>query len=139
MTSDSGEWYNFTMNFHAIQNTVYWLGYYSDNYTRYFFDSDSGVLSVTSQPKDELSSSLPDSWAFEGESTMSLYALYTFAEPQPTSTIPPDSSGIHASSPELASTENFRYTIVVLAIIGAESAVAVAHQIFKKKKSNLYH
>ena len=131
----SGEWYNFTMDFSAYQNTVYWLGYYSDNYTRYFFDYNDGFLSVTSQPKDELTSLLPDTWAYEGKSIMSICALYTFAEPQPTPTLPPDSSDIQSSSGELASGGSFGYTIIVLAIIGGESTVALAYQIHKKKKN----
>jgi len=36
MTSESGEWCDFTMNFPASQNATYWLGYYSDNFTQYF-------------------------------------------------------------------------------------------------------
>lgn len=64
---------------------------------------------------------------------MSLYATYTFAEPLPTSPLP-ISSSIHLDSPEPAYGGGFQDTVLCLAVIGAESAVAVAYQMYKRKK-----
>jgi hypothetical protein len=132
VTSASGEWYNFTMNYPASQNTVYWLGYYSDNFNQYVFDADSGHLSVTSQPKNENSSWLPVGWSYMGNSIMSLYALYTFADPQPSPTPTHTNSAI---SDITESSQSFQDTFFVLLIIGAESVIVVTDQTRKKKNT----
>jgi len=126
VTSLTGEWYNFTMNFHATQNTVYWLGYSSDGYTRYYFDTGGESVSVSSQPKNESSSLLPTVWSYEGKSAMSLYALYLWAPPQPTPT-----SYLPGSAP--AQTQSFQDVIPLLLIILAESGIMVAYRIHKKR------
>jgi hypothetical protein len=92
VTSVSGEWYSFTMNYPASPNTVYWLGYYSDNFTHYFFDANNNYISLTSQPEPGNSTWIPVGWYYKGKSIMSLYALYTNADPPtptPTPTLTP--------------------------------------------------
>lgn len=128
VTSVSGEWYNFSMNYPASQNTVYWLGYYSDNSTRYFFDADSDHLSVTSQPKDENSNWPPVGWYYGSNSIMSLYALYTVADPQPSPT------HTYSSISDNIETSGVQDTLFVLLIIGAETAILVTDQ--NRKKEN---
>jgi hypothetical protein len=132
VTSVSGEWYNFTMNYPASQNTVYWLGYYSDNFTQYFFDADSDHLSVTSQPKVENSSLSPVGWYYGRNSIMSLYALYTVAGPQPSPTPTHTSSAIS----DIYETSSFQDTVFVLLIIGAESTIVVTDKNRKKKNTS---
>ncbi|MCJ7713167.1 hypothetical protein MUO66_01735 [Candidatus Bathyarchaeota archaeon] len=132
VVSVSGEWYNFTMNYPASQNTVYWLGYYSDNFTQYFFDADSDHISVTSQPKDENSSWLPVSWSYKGKSIMSLYALYTVADPQPS----PTSTDTGSSILNISDTsQSFQDTVFVLLIIGGETAIMVTDKNREKKNT----
>jgi hypothetical protein len=123
VTSLSGKWYTFPINFAAAQNTVYWLGYYSDNFTRYFFDENSESISITSEPMNE-SSSHPNIWQYEGGSTMSLHALYTYKPPQqPPST--PDSESPQQNA--------FQDMLPLMVLIISESVIAGAYQIFKKK------
>lgn len=129
VTSMSGEWYNFTMNYPVSQNTVYWLGYYSDNSIQYFFDANSDHLSVTSQPKDDNSQWLPVGWSYQGKSIMSLYALYIVAAPQPSPTSANTDSGI----PEPV--QSFQDAFFVLLIIGAESVIVVTERNRKKKST----
>jgi len=81
--SITGQWYSFPINYHAHQNATYWIGYYSEGYTRYFFNQNTTQLTVTSQPKEDGSQWLPVSWHYRGNSTMSLYAHYTTADPEP--------------------------------------------------------
>jgi hypothetical protein len=129
VTSTTGEWYNFQMNYSASQNTVYWLGYYSDNYTQYFFDPSNNSISITSQPKDENSSWLPVGWSYQGKSIMSLNALYTSTNPQPSSTSGrPDSTASESSL-------SFQDIIFVLLIIGAESAIVLTLRTREKKNT----
>jgi hypothetical protein len=128
VTSASGQWYNFTMNCPTSKNTAYWLGYYSDNVTHYFFDASNSSISVTSQPKDENSNWLPVGWSYRGKSIMSLYALYALTnETQPSSTQAHFDSTIHES------TSSSWDILFVLLVIGAESTVVVTHQIREKK------
>jgi hypothetical protein len=165
VTSNSGQWYNFTMNYPASQNTVYWFGYYSENSTQYFFDTDINHLSVTSQSKDANSTWLPVSWSYIGKSMMSLYAVYNVADPQlsPTSTPTPSlnptsipdstSTPMPTLNPSLTSTPtptatpassgavpetslSFQDTFFVLLIMGAESVIMVFDQRRKKKTAN---
>ena len=138
VASVSGEWYNFTMNYPASQNTVYWLGYYSDNFTRYFFDANSDHISVTSQPKDENSQWFPVVWHYQGKSIMSLYALYTVADPQPSSTpmsTPTPDLADSAISDNSKPAQSFQDTFFVLLIIGGESAIVITDQNRKKKNT----
>ena len=126
VTSVSGEWYNFAMNYSASQNTVYWLGYYSDNFTQYFFDASNNSISVTSQPKDENSSWLPVGWSYQDKSIMSLNALYASANPQPFATPTSLDSTV-------AGATSFQDVFFVLLIIGAESAIVITHRTREKK------
>jgi hypothetical protein len=127
VTSVSGEWYNFAMNYSASQNTVYWLGYYSDNFTQYFFDASNNSISITSQPKDENSSWLPVGWSYQDKSIMSLNALYASANSQPSET----SGRLDSAASESAL--SFQDTVFVLLIIGAESSIVVIHRTREKK------
>ena len=128
VTLSSGAWYNFTMNYKASQNTVYWLGYYSDGYTRYFFDVDINCVSLTSEPIEEQHSLLPVSWSYEGNSIMSLFANYSTAPPQPLKN--QTSPNWASTSPE---TTSFQYTLLILLIMGAEFVAAVAYQLCNKR------
>jgi hypothetical protein len=124
VTSLSGDWYSFTVNFSASQNTVYWLGYSSENFTRYFFDVGGASISVTSQP--ERSILLPTVWSYEGKSAMSLRAVYTFAAPKPTPT-----PSHQDSAPERA--QGLQDIMPVFLIICAESGIMIAYRIRKNR------
>jgi hypothetical protein len=123
--SISGQWYNFTMNCSASPNTVYWIGYYSDSQTHYFFDASNGSITVTSQPKDGNSSWLPVGWSYQGKTTMSLYALCTYTTPPPTAA--PTNSAIHQSS------QSGDVVFVSLIIVGETAIVATG----KARKKNI--
>ena len=132
VSSVSGQWYNFTMNYFASPNKVYWLGYYSDNITHYFFDTSNDTITVTSQQENGTSVKLPVVWYYQGKATMSLYAIYTPVTlnsyvSQPTITPINLNSAIHESS--LSCWD----TLFVLLIIVAETAVVVAHQIRNRR------
>jgi hypothetical protein len=132
VTSVSGEWYNFTMNYSASKNTIYWLGYYSDNFTQYFFDPSNSSISITSQPKVENSSWLPVGWSYQDKSIMSLNALYASANPQPSAT---------SSRPDSTTSESglsFQDMIFVLLIIGAEAAIVITRRPREKKNATGY-
>ena len=141
VTSVSGEWYNFKMNYSASPNTVYWLGYYSDNYTQYFFDNNNDHISLTSQTRDENSPLIPVlSWRYIGKTIMSLYAQYTIADPTYTPTTintpqrtptPINTDSTISSSPGLA--QSIQETFFVLLIMGAEATIVVSDQSHKKK------
>ena len=118
VTSVSGEWYNFTMNYPASPNTVYWLGYYSDNLTHYFFDATNNSISFTSQPEDGNSTWIPVGWYYQGKSVMSLYALYKAAEPQ----LSPTHQGSGISTPASSLPD----TLFVLVIISWESVIMIS-------------
>jgi hypothetical protein len=124
VASVSGQWYNFTMNCSASANTIYWLGYYSDGQTHYFFDASNNSITVTSQPKDGNSSWLPVGWSYQGKTTLSLYALYTISDPTPTAT--PTNSGIQQS------TQSSDAIFVSLIIVGETTIVATG----KARKKN---
>jgi hypothetical protein len=126
VASVSGQWYNFTMNCSASPNTVYWLGYYSDSQTHYFFDASNASITVTSQPKDGNSSWLPVGWSYQGKTAMSLYALFTFTDPPPTA---PTNSAIHQS------TQSSDAVFVSLIIVG-ETAIVATGKTRKKNSIN---
>jgi hypothetical protein len=128
VSSVSGQWYNFTMNYSASPNTVYWLGYYSDNLTYYSFDESNSSITVTSQPKDGTSAWLPVGWSYQGKTTMSLDALYAYANPGSTIIVPQSNSAIHQS------TQSYWDAVFVLLIIGGETAILLPRQI---KKTNI--
>ena len=132
VTSMIGNWYNFTMNYSADQNTVYWLGYYAEKSTQYFFDANNNHLLVTSQPKDGTSDWMPVGWSYNGKSIMSLNASYTTAGPKPTPTPTPTPTHILTSTTE--STQSFQDILFVLLIIGAESVIVVTDR--NNKKNN---
>ncbi|HCW07516.1 MAG TPA: hypothetical protein DGG95_09155 [Cytophagales bacterium] len=127
VSSVSGQWYNFTMNYSASPNTVYWLGYYSDNLTYYFYDEGNSSITVTSQPKDGTSSWLPVGWAYQGKTTMSLDALYAYAKPGSAIIVNQTNSAIHQS------TQSYWDAIFVLLIIGGETAILLPRQAQKKQ------
>jgi hypothetical protein len=141
VTSISGEWYNFKINYTASPNTVYWLGYYTDNNSQYFFDTNNDHISLTSQTKDENSTLFPVlSWRYTGKTIMSLYAEYTIADPQhtptPTNTpqhtpTPINTDSTISSSPGLA--QSIQETFFVLLIMGAEATIVVSDQSQKKR------
>jgi hypothetical protein len=124
VASVSGQWYNFTMNCTVSPNTVYWLGYYSENQTHYFFDASNNSITVTSQPKDGTSNWLPVGWSYQGKTVMSLYALCTISDPIPTAT--PINSGIQQS------TQSGDAVFVSLIIVGETTIVATG----KARKKN---
>jgi len=137
VTSVSGKWYNFEINYSAFPNTVYWIGYYADDYTRYSFDVNNEHISLTSQIKDDNSNVFPIlSWRYQGKAVMSLYAQYTIADPQhtPTATPPNSHSAISTIPPQA---QSFQDTIFVLLLIGAESTIVVTCQRHKKRTSSL--
>jgi hypothetical protein len=126
VTSVTGQWYSFTMNYSTSPNTVYWLGYYSDQPTSYFFDDSNNSVAVTSQPRDANSSLLPVSWSFQGKSVMSLYALYTNAEKAPSPTTAHPNSDTQTSS--------FGDTFFILGVIGMETLIVATHQASGRKQ-----
>ena len=130
VTSVTGQWYNFKMNYSVSPNTVYWLGYYSDQATSYFFDTSNNSITVTSQPKDNSSNWLPVSWSYRDQSVMSLYALYTYAEPAPSPT--PSPTIVHANSAVQSS--SFGDTLFILVVIGMESLIVATHQASGRKQ-----
>jgi hypothetical protein len=129
VSSVSGQWYNFTMNYSASANTVYWLGYYSDNLANYFFDESNSSITVTSQPKDGTSTWLPVGWSYQGKTTMSLDALYAYANPGSTIIATQPNSAIHQS------TQSYWDPVFVLLIIGGETAILLPRQ--AQKKNNI--
>jgi len=130
VTSVSGEWYNFKMKYPAAQNTVYWLGYYSENYTQYFFDNNNDHISLTSQTKGDNSTLLPVlSWRYHGKTIMSLYAQYTAADPQHTPT-PSNTDSVISGIP--GTDQSFHDIVFVLLIMGAEFTIVVTDHNQKK-------
>ncbi len=124
VTSVSGEWYNFTMNYHASPNTTYWFGYFSDNSTQVVFDANNEHLLVTSQPKDGNSQWLPVRWSYQGKSIMSLYVSYIIVEtPSPTPVQQYSESG------------SFQDICFVLIIMGAEFTIIITDQNRKNKNT----
>jgi len=117
--TSASQWYNFTMNCPVTPNTVYWLGYYSDSPTHYFFDDSNDSLTVTSQPKDGTSSWPPVVWSYQTTSIMSLSALYTYANPT--------SAVMHTQS-----TLSYADAAFVFLVIGGETAIFVSDQTRKK-------
>jgi hypothetical protein len=115
----ASQWYNFTMDCPVAPNTVYWLGYYSDSPTHYFFDASNDSMTVTSQPKDGTSSWLPVGWSYQTTTIMSLSALYTYADPS--------SAATHTQS-----TLSYGDAAFVFFIIGGETAILVTGQTGKK-------
>lgn len=126
VTSMSGEWYNFTMNFAASQNTVYWIGYSSENFTRYYFDVGGASISVTSQPGR--SSLFPTVWSYQGKSIMSLRALYTSIAPKPNPTTSPQSS-------PSGQAQGLQNILPVLLIICVESGIMVTYRLRKSRNA----
>lgn len=126
VSSVSGQWYNFTMNYSASPNTVYWLGYYSDNLTYYYFDESNSSITVTSQAKDGTSNWLPVGWSYQGKTTMSLDGLYVYANPESTMITTQQNSAIPQS------TQSYWDAVFVLLIIGGETAILLPRQVHKK-------
>jgi hypothetical protein len=75
VTSTSGEWYNFTLNFVPNGNTTYWFGYFSDGFTRNFYDQQTNHVSVISSGTS-LPDSLSGSFTYSNSTMMSLYGVY---------------------------------------------------------------
>jgi hypothetical protein len=124
VTSLSGQWYNFTINYPFSPNTIYWLGYYADNPTHCFVDASNNSITVTSQPKDGTSNWLPVGWTYEGKTIMSLYATCTLANPK--ATVSTQVSAINGSI------LGYWDAFFMLSIIGGETAIVVTGQARKK-------
>jgi hypothetical protein len=141
VTSVSGEWYNFKINYTASPNTTYWLGYYADTQTQYFYDTNNDHITLTSQTKTENSTLFPVlSWRYQGKTIMSLYAQYTIADPQhtptPTTTPQQTPASVHtdsttASNPGLA--QSIQETFFVLLIMAAEATIVITNPSYRKK------
>jgi hypothetical protein len=138
-TSISGEWYNFKINYTASPNTTYWLGYYADTQTQYFYDTNNDHITLTSQTKDENSTLFPVlSWRYVGKTIMSLYAQYTIADPQqtPTPTNVPQHTPTQANTDSTTSTaglaQSIQETFFVLLIMGAEATIVITNPSHKK-------
>lgn len=128
VTSQEGEWYNFTMNCLADQNTVYWLGYCSSSYTRYCCDADSSSVSLTCQAKGGLPQQLPGQCTFSPATVMSINAIYTHSDPKPTQT------QIQPPTPNPKPIGSFLNAIPIPIIVGAESLILLAIKIYKRNK-----
>ena len=124
----SAQWYNFTMDYSASANTVYWLGYYSDNLTNYFFDESNSSITVTSQPKDGTSNWLPVGWSYQGKTSMSLDAQYAYTNPNSTIISAQPNPTVHQSN------QNYNYwdPVFVLLIISGETAILFPRKAQKK-------
>jgi len=121
VTSTKRQWYNFTMNYPASMDTTYWLGYYSDCPTHYFFDPGNGFITVTSLPEDGTIGWFPVGWSYQTNSVMSIYALYAFKNPQPTTTPVRLSAALSPMD-----------VLLLLLIMGAESAIVAVYRWRKK-------
>lgn len=132
VTSMTGEWYNFTINFAASANTTYWFGYYSDHFTRYYYDVSADHISGTSA-NSTLPNYFPDSFTFTyGSSTiMSLSVVYTHADANPTL------SPFQTSSPEIQVAQNSTGEVGLVIIFLAETTVAVFYYNYKKWRAGL--
>jgi len=140
VTSVSGEWYNFKTNYTASPNTVYWLGYYTDTQTQYFYDTNNDHITLTSQTKNENSTLFPVlSWRYQGKTIMSLYAQYTIADPQqtPTPTNIPQHTPTQANTDSTTSTaglaQSIQETFFVLLIMAAEATIVITNPSHKKR------
>ncbi len=120
----SGQWYNFTINYTAMQNTVYWIGYYSSDSTKYLCDSNDAYLTVTSQPKEDSSSWLPVGWGYEGKKIMSLCAVYVPTDGQ---------SSFSDTDTADISTDSLQDTLFVMLIICGESVIFIRDNNSKKQ------
>ena len=133
--SITGQWYNFTINYQAHQNTTYWIGYYSEGYTRYFLNENTTQLTVTSQPKEDGSQWLPVSWHYTGKATISLYALYTTAPPEPEPTQVPNSVVDNPVTNYKDSAIGIGDIVFVSVIMFSEFGVVLLNQKSKKQHS----
>jgi hypothetical protein len=140
VTSVSGEWYNFKINYTASPNTVYWLGYYADTQTQYFYDANNDHITLTSQTKNENSTLFPVlSWRYVGKTIMSLYAQYTIADPQhtPTPTTTPQYTPNSVQTDSTTSTaglaQSIQETFFVLLIMAAEATIVITNPSNKKR------
>jgi len=141
VTSKSDEWYNFKINYTASPNTTYWLGYYADTQTQYFYDTNNDHITLTSQTKDENSTLFPVlSWRYQGKTIMSLYAQYTIADPQrtPTPTNTPQDTPTQANTDSTISNppglaQSIQETFFVLLIMAAEATIVITNPSHKKR------
>jgi hypothetical protein len=114
VTSTSGEWYNFTLNFVPYDNTTYWFGYYSEGFTRNFYAVDANHVSLVSSG-GLLPEVFSGTFSLSGSSMMSLYGVYEGGKPNPA---PNSISGLPAA--------NSLLSLDVLAAIGVSSASSAA-------------
>lgn len=150
VTSITGEWYNFTTNFAASRNTTYWFGYYSDRCTRYYYDIDPDHISGTSA-NSTLPNRFPNLFCYINSTIMSLYVVYTHADPKltssPSQTSPPETQiPQNYSSPntqiaqdsgsQTRVAQNSTGEIDLVIIILAEAAVTVFYYRYEKKRAN---
>jgi hypothetical protein len=142
-TSTSGQWYNFKTNYTASQNTTYWLGYYADTQTQYFYDANNDHITLTSQTKTENSTLYPVlSWRYVGKTIMSLYAQYTISDPQQTQTPvntpqqTPTSAQTDSTTRTAGLAQSIQETFFVLLIMAAEATIVITNPTYKKNLAN---
>jgi hypothetical protein len=124
VTSTSGEWYNFTLNFTPQGNTTYWFGYFSDGFTRNFYDQQANHASLISSG-NTLPDSFSGSFTYSKSNIMSLYGLYTPKDltlPQPTSQPPATDSLLPAD------------LIAAICVSSATAAATAVFIILRQKK-----
>jgi len=125
VTFTSGKWYNFTMNFEPYGNTTYWFGYFSDGFTRNYFDAEANHVSGIS-----LENTLPRTLSGSFTSThsvMSLYALYERGNPNPAPT--PTISALPVRDSLLLPD-----VITAICVSSAAAAAAFGLEILRRKK-----
>jgi hypothetical protein len=132
----SAQWYNFTMDYPAAQNTTYWLGYYANNYTRYMYEPNIAYLTISSQTLDD-DSVQGLSWHYSEKTIMSLYANYTVGEPKP---VPTPSNSIDAQTYGVAggflSESQLDFCFISFVIVG-ETLIIARGNTPKRKTSAL--
>jgi hypothetical protein len=126
VSSTTGEWYNFTMDFLPTGNTTYWFGYFSDGYTRIFHDPDANHISGTSSEK-ALSYTLTGFFYYTGSNMMSLYSQYVPGNPNlaPTPTKTPMPVNVSSFPTDI---------IMAICVSSATASVTALLQILRQKK-----
>jgi hypothetical protein len=104
VTSTSGEWYNFTMNFAPYGNETYWFGYYSDGFTRNFYNEEMNHATVISSG-NSLPNTFSGAFTYSNSNMMSIYGIFERGNPNPaptpkiTPTPSPNTTPISAKEP----------------------------------------
>jgi hypothetical protein len=140
ITSTSGEWYNFTMNYAASPNTTYWIGYFSDSFTRYNFDKNATYISGTSSASKTLLNNFPGSFTYSDSAIMSLYVAYTREDPKPASDPPQASEATSAPNPLLSKFLSPETITAIFVSTAATTTALVAKAVItvlRRKNGNL--